>query len=154
MTAAPVLSRRMKSLERKVATAQRPVRSADTLAESAVQTATGRAPAATRGTSVPFGRLPVRFVNAVLGAALICALTSAPGVSDGGLLIARAYAQSKHQSPIESARKTIDTLINRLRGRDMPDGIVKTNGRIEATEVDIAAKYPGRLVKLTVDEGD
>jgi len=154
VTAAPVLSRRMKSLEQKVATAQRPVRSADTLAESAVQTATGRAPAATRGTSVPFGRLPVRFVNAVLGAALICALTSAPGVSDGGLLIARAYAQSKHQSPIESARKTIDTLINRLRGRDMPDGIVKTNGRIEATEVDIAAKYPGRLVKLTVDEGD
>jgi HlyD family secretion protein len=99
------------------------------------------------------GRLPVRFVSVVLGAALICALTSALGVSDGGLLIVREYAQSKHQNPIESARKTIDTLINRLRGRDMPDGIVKTNGRIEATEVDIAAKYPGRLVKLTVDEG-
>jgi HlyD family secretion protein len=93
-------------------------------------------------------------VSAVLGAALICAVTSALGVSDGGLLIVRAYAQSKYQNPIESARKAIDTLINRLRGRDMPDGIVKTNGRIEATEVDIAAKYPGRLVKLTVDEGD
>ena len=36
----------------------------------------------------------------------------------------------------------------------MPEGIVKTNGRIEATEVDVAAKYPGRLASLTVNEGD
>ena len=56
--------------------------------------------------------------------------------------------------PIEDARKAVETLINRLRGRDMPEGIVKTNGRIEATEVDVAAKYPGRLATLTVDEGD
>ena len=35
----------------------------------------------------------------------------------------------------------------------MPEGIVKTNGRLEATEVDIAAKYPGRLVDITVEEG-
>jgi HlyD family secretion protein len=154
VAAAPVSSREPKSLEEKIATAQHPVQSADTLAESAVQTDTSRAPAATGGRSVPVGRLPVRCVRAVVGAALMCAVTSALGVSEGGLLIVRAYAQSKHQTPIESARKAIDTLINRLRGRDMPDGIVKTNGRIEATEVDIAAKYPGRLVKLTVDEGD
>ncbi|HEX9071338.1 MAG TPA: HlyD family efflux transporter periplasmic adaptor subunit [Pseudolabrys sp.] len=31
---------------------------------------------------------------------------------------------------------------------------MKTNGRIEATEVDVAAKYPGRLATLTVNEGD
>ena len=36
----------------------------------------------------------------------------------------------------------------------MPDGIIKSNGRIEATEVDVAAKYPGRLATLTVEEGD
>ena len=36
----------------------------------------------------------------------------------------------------------------------MPDEIVKTNGRIEATEVDVAAKYPGRLATVSVDEGD
>ena len=36
----------------------------------------------------------------------------------------------------------------------MPEGIIKTNGRIEATEVDVAAKYPGRLATLTVNEGD
>ena len=31
---------------------------------------------------------------------------------------------------------------------------MKTNGRLEATQVDVAAKYPGRLATLTVDEGD
>jgi HlyD family secretion protein len=94
----------------------------------------------------------------VLGAALICVVllvvTSALGVSDGGLLIVRAYAQSKQQNPLEKARTAVETLINRLRGKDMPEGIVKTNGRIEATQVDVAAKYPGRLATLTVDEGD
>ncbi|HEY8129088.1 MAG TPA: HlyD family efflux transporter periplasmic adaptor subunit [Hyphomicrobium sp.] len=76
------------------------------------------------------------------------------GVSDGGLLTVRACAQSKQQNPLEKARRAVETLINRLRGQDMPEGIVKTNGRIEATQVDVAAKYPGRLATLTVDEGD
>ncbi len=90
----------------------------------------------------------------MLGAALICVVllvvTSALGVSDGGLLIVRAYAQSKQQNPLEKARTAAETLINRLRSQDMPEGIVKTNGRIEATQVDVAAKYPGRLATLTV----
>jgi HlyD family secretion protein len=70
------------------------------------------------------------------------------------LPIGVAHAQSAQQSPMERARSAVETLINRLRGRDMPEGIVKTNGRIEATEVDVAAKYPGRLATLTVNEGD
>jgi HlyD family secretion protein len=69
-------------------------------------------------------------------------------------MIVSAQAQSKQQNPIERARKAVETLINRLRGRDMPEGIVKTNGRIEATQVDVSAKYPGRLATLTVNEGD
>ena len=81
-------------------------------------------------------------------------VTSALGVSEGGLLIVTAYAQSKQQNPLEKARTAVETLINRLRGQDMPEGIVKTNGRIEATQVDVAAKYPGRLATLTVNEGD
>jgi HlyD family secretion protein len=81
-------------------------------------------------------------------------VASTLGVSDGGLLIVSAYAQSKQQNPLEKARTALETLINRLRGIDMPEGIVKTNGRIEATQVDVAAKYPGRLKTLTVDEGD
>jgi HlyD family secretion protein len=48
----------------------------------------------------------------------------------------------------------VESLIARLMGRDMPRGIVKTNGRLEATEVDVAAKYPGRLATLNVNEGD
>ena len=80
---------------------------------------------------------------------------------DGQLLPSTAHAQSKprssqpaQNSPTEQLRSRVETLINRLRGRDMPEGIVKSNGRIEATQVDVAAKYPGRLATLAVDEGD
>ena len=69
-------------------------------------------------------------------------------------MIVSARAQSPQQNPLERARTAVETLINRLRGRDMPEGIVKTNGRIEATQVDVAAKYSGRLATVTKDEGD
>src|SRR5262245_59731463 len=81
---------------------------------------------------------------------------------DGQLLPSIAHAQSKprtsqgqpaQKSPAEQLRSQVETLINRLRGRTMPDGIVKSNGRIVATQVDVSAKYPGRLA-MTVDEGD
>lgn len=36
----------------------------------------------------------------------------------------------------------------------LPAGIASANGRIEATEIDIAAKTPGRLKEIMVDEGD
>lgn len=65
-----------------------------------------------------------------------------------------AQAQSAQKDPLEKARTALETLINQLRNRDLPDGIIKSNGRIEATEVDVAAKYPGRLATLTVEEGD
>jgi HlyD family secretion protein len=47
----------------------------------------------------------------------------------------------------------IKTLFARLRGEALPEGIVKSNGRIEATQVDVSSKYPGRLAKVTVEEG-
>lgn len=59
-----------------------------------------------------------------------------------GLLCRTAHAESGVRS-----------LLDRVLGRTMPEGIVKTNGRLEATEVDVAAKYPGRLVDITVEEG-
>lgn len=65
-----------------------------------------------------------------------------------------AQAQPAEQSPLEQARKAVESLIDRLRGRDTPEGIAKSNGRLEATEVDVSAKYPGRLATLTVNEGD
>jgi len=58
-----------------------------------------------------------------------------------------AQAQSDLQSKLH-------TLIDKLRGVDMPAGIVKTNGRIEATQIDVAAKYAGRLESVMVQEGD
>ena len=36
----------------------------------------------------------------------------------------------------------------------LPEGIVGGNGRIEATEIDIAAKIPGRIDDIAVREGD
>jgi len=89
-----------------------------------------------------------------LSCVALSVLTSALGVSNAGLLIDSAYAQSKQQNPLQKARTAIETLIDRLRGRDMPEGIMKANGRLEATQVDVSAKYPGRLATLTVNEGD
>ena len=150
----------LKSLYEQLATGERqgPLQSA-TLAKPTVQKATGPVQAATGRTSGRVDRLPARFASAVvLGAALSCValsvVTSALGVSNAGLLIESAYAQSKHQNPLEKARTAIETLIDRLRGRDMPEGIVKSNGRLEATQVDVSAKYPGRFATLTVNEGD
>jgi HlyD family secretion protein len=101
----------------------------------------------------PLVRTLVTLATAFICVGLI-AVTSVLGIPDRGFLIIKAYAQSQQQNPLEKARTAVESLIDRLRGRDMPDGIVKTNGRIEATEVDVAAKYPGRLVTLTADEGD
>lgn len=36
----------------------------------------------------------------------------------------------------------------------LPGGIAMGNGRLEAQEIDIAAKYPGRIAAVLVDEGD
>ncbi|RDV01230.1 HlyD family secretion protein [Undibacter mobilis] len=41
-----------------------------------------------------------------------------------------------------------------LSASPLPPGIASANGRIEATEIDIAAKTPGRLKEVMVDEGD
>ena len=76
------------------------------------------------------------------------------GSSGWSALISAAQAQSAQQKSLDRARTAVETLINRLRGRDMPEGIIKSNGRIEATEVDVSAKYAGRLATLTVNEGD
>ncbi len=56
-------------------------------------------------------------------------------------------------APTAEAKSKVRSLLDRMLGKSMPEGIVKTNGRIEATQVDVAAKYPGRLVDITVEEG-
>ena len=42
----------------------------------------------------------------------------------------------------------------RLRPPGIPPGFVSSNGRIEATEIDIATKYQGRIEQVLVREGD
>ena len=90
------------------------------------------------------------FMRSLLGGTLLLMLVAGslplpPSIMHSfpaGLLSASAHAKSGVRS-----------LLDRVLGRTMPEGIVKTNGRLEATEVDIAAKYPGRLVDITVEEG-
>lgn len=36
----------------------------------------------------------------------------------------------------------------------LPEGLVRANGRLEVERVEIAAKYPGRIVALPIQEGD
>jgi HlyD family secretion protein len=55
--------------------------------------------------------------------------------------------------PSGHAQGLIRNLIARLRGQTLPEGIVKSNGRIEATQVDVSSKYAGRLAEVTVEEG-
>ncbi|WP_415846013.1 HlyD family secretion protein [Stutzerimonas zhaodongensis] len=41
-----------------------------------------------------------------------------------------------------------------LRPGGLGDGFASGNGRIEATEIDVATKSPGRVLEILVDEGD
>ena len=75
----------------------------------------------------------------VLGAGAMLSIDANPR---GGV----ALVSSAHAQPIRN-------LIARLRGETLPAGIVKSNGRIEATQVDVSSKYAGRLAEVTVEEG-
>ena len=72
------------------------------------------------------------------------------------IVILAAAGASFTSSPAAAAqvKAKVQTLIEQLRGATLPEGIAKTNGRIEATQIDVAAKYPGRLATVTVKEGD
>ena len=61
----------------------------------------------------------------------------------------RGFVSSAHAQP-EPIRRLIDW----LRGLTMPAGIVKAEGRIEATQVDVSSKYAGEVVDVAVQEGD
>ncbi|GAA0604414.1 HlyD family efflux transporter periplasmic adaptor subunit [Craurococcus roseus] len=41
-----------------------------------------------------------------------------------------------------------------FKPKGLPEGFAGGNGRVEATEIDIAAKIPGRIKDVLVDEGD
>jgi HlyD family secretion protein len=85
-------------------------------------------------------RRPATAVALILGAGLMLFID---GTSREGFTLV----------PHAHARSMIKNLIARLRGETLPEGIVKSNGRIEATQVDVSSKYPGRLAEVTVEEG-
>jgi len=39
-------------------------------------------------------------------------------------------------------------------GKSLPEGLIQANGRIEGDEITVASKFPGRVQKLLVREGD
>ena len=85
-------------------------------------------------------------------AAMVCAVLTGLGglsVSGGDALRGASIALA----PQAHAQSIIRNLIARLRGATLPDGVVKSNGRIEATQVDVSSKYAGRLAEVTVEEG-
>src|SRR5262245_21043263 len=99
----------------------------------------------------------VKMSAAVLIAAAILMFGIAGGGSPGsGLFVSTAHAQSnvKEKAGKEKIIKDIKSLIERLHHGELPEGIAKTNGRIEATAVDVSSKYAGRLESVMVNEGN
>ena len=75
------------------------------------------------------------------------------GVGACALSMSAAPKQGVSFTPSAHAQGIIRNLIARLRGQTLPEGIVKSNGRIEATQVDVSSKYAGRLAQVNVEEG-
>jgi HlyD family secretion protein len=100
----------------------------------------------------------LRLLTAPLIAVATLAFAKARWGPGSGHFVAAAYAQSQVEEDIRKFGKDVQqkfqSLIEKLRGIDLPEGLVKTNGRIEATEIDISPKYAGRLETVNVDEGD
>jgi HlyD family secretion protein len=67
-------------------------------------------------------------------------------VGDAGRTNESGFVTSAHAQPLRK-------LIARLRGQKLPTGVVKAEGRLEATQVDVSSKYPGRLAEISVEEG-
>ncbi len=69
---------------------------------------------------------------------------------DAGDANDHGFVSSAHAQPPEPIRK----LIEWLRAMTLPAGIIKAEGRIEATQIDVSSKYAGELVEVAVQEGD
>jgi len=86
--------------------------------------------------TAPGLRVPTRWI--VVGCALLAVALGALAVVMYGTEI----------------RRLTTSLVARVRGPALPAGFASGNGRIEATEYDIATKRPGRIATVAVREGD
>ncbi len=87
---------------------------------------------------------------------LCCSVVLAAVLSASFLALGRSGSCCSADSwlaPGAAQAQPVRNMIARLRAKKLPDGIVKTNGRIEATQVDVSAKYAGRLADVAVEEG-
>jgi HlyD family secretion protein len=86
--------------------------------------------------TAPGLRVPTRWI--VVGCALLAVALGALAVVMYGTEI----------------RRLTTSLVARVRGPALPAGFASGNGRIEATEYDIATKRPGRIATVAAREGD
>ena len=82
-------------------------------------------------------------------ALIVAAICLASGMHYAAEINHPGFASSAQAQP-EPIRRLIDW----LRGLTMPAGIVKAEGRLEATQVDVSSKYAGEVVDVAVQEGD
>lgn len=90
-----------------------------------------------------YSRLCSRMVSAALLSASVLALGQSGSCCSGESWLAPGAV---HAQPVRN-------MLARLRAKKMPADIAKTNGRIEAIQVDVSAKYAGRLAEVSVEEG-
>jgi HlyD family secretion protein len=64
-----------------------------------------------------------------------------------------ASAQDTATTATTGIAARLQSLIDKLTGRGLPAGIFSTNGRIEAEQVLVAAKLPGRVSQVLAEEG-
>jgi HlyD family secretion protein len=74
--------------------------------------------------------------------AIVLTITHDPSSSPGVRAVGMAQAQPR-----------LKKLVARLHRSGLPEGIVQSNGRLEATQVDVSSKYSGRLSDVNVEEG-
>src|ERR1700730_13456789 len=89
-----------------------------------------------------FRGAPAVHIRYVVGALLVSIFVAGsppiPAINTHSTLGALIAPTAQAKNLREKAR----SLLDRVLGESMPEGIVKTNGRIEAIQVDVAAKYP------------
>ena len=90
---------------------------------------------------------------ALIAVAILAFLIAGEGRADDHFG-AIARATSKVEKTVHEFNKDVGSWIERFRRGDMPEGIAKSNGRIEATEIDVSSKYAGRLETVMVNDGD
>ena len=85
----------------------------------------------------------MKFRTRAIAALVVGAVALSAGAgSRGAISFSRAEAQTFFRH-----------MLDKLRGGRLPAGIAKSNGRLEATQVDVSSKYAGRLEAVNVEEG-